>query len=105
MPLTFVTGDTRPALFGVIHEADDPTAVLDLSGCTVRFQMRKADDRRYTVNAEATIVSPSEGEVRYTWATNDLNVPGTYLVQWEVTFPDTSVQTTATPVEIEVRRA
>lgn len=103
--LTFVTGNTRPAILGVIHEEGDPDAVIDLTGCTVRFQMRKEDDRRFTVNAAAQIIDADTGAVKYQWATNDLNVPGIYLVQWEVSFADTSTQTTALPVEIEVRRA
>lgn len=105
MSLTFVTGNMRPSLTGVIHEEGDPTALINLTGCTVRFQMRKSDDKRFTVNAAASVVDAAGGEVRYDWAANDLNVPGTYLVQWEVTFPDNKTQTTAEPVEIEVRRA
>jgi hypothetical protein len=55
--LTFVQGDTAPDITAVIHEEDDETAVVDLTSASVRFQMRKVDDRRYRVNAAATCPS------------------------------------------------
>jgi hypothetical protein len=66
--------------------------------------MRKADDRRFTINAEAEILDPDAGQVRYRWATNDLTTPGEYLVQWEVTYADARIQTTAVANTITVRR-
>lgn len=102
MTLEFVVGDTAPAINGTIRVSETEAAV-DLSGCEVRFQMRKADDRRFTVNAAATITDGPGGLVVYSWAANDLSVPGTYLVQWEVTYNDDRVQTTSTET-IRVRR-
>jgi len=102
--LTFVQGDTAPDLQATLHDADDSTDVLDLTGATVRFQMRRPDDRRFTVNAEAEILDEDAGTVRYRWGANDLNVPGDYLVQWEVTYADARIQTTATANTITVRR-
>lgn len=102
MTLEFVQGDTAPAVTGVIVHVSDETP-LDLTGASVRFQMRKPDDRRFTVNAGATITDAAAGAVRYTWAVNDLTVPGGYIVQWEVTYADTRVQTTSQE-SITVRR-
>lgn len=102
MSLTFVQGDTAPAITAQItHDTD--SSPLDLTGATVRFQMRKADDRRFTVNELAVKVSDPEGRVSYAWGPNDLAVSGDYQVQWEVTFADTRVQTTSTST-ITVRR-
>lgn len=102
--LVFVQGDTAPDLGAVLHVKGDPTTPIDLTGASVRFQMRKRDDRSYTVDAAATIVDEDEGEVVYEWDTNDLAVPGDYDIQWQVTFADLRVQTTATPNVIRVRR-
>jgi hypothetical protein len=102
MSLVFVQGDTAPAITATITHDSDGSPV-NLSGATVRFQMRKADDRRYTVNTIATLVDAPNGQVSHSWGANDLVVPGTYLVQWEVTYPDTKVQTTSTG-EVTVRR-
>ena len=102
--LVFVQGNTSPDIGAVLHVKGDPTTPIDLTDCTVRFQMRKPDDRTFTVDAAATIDDEPAGEVSYQWTTNDLAVPGVYDVQWEVTFPDLRVQTTATPNLITVRR-
>ena len=66
MSLTFVQGDTAPDIAAVIHEEDNPTAVIDLSlASAVRFQMRRMDDKRYQVNAAATIIDGPTGRVSY----------------------------------------
>ena len=102
MTLEFVQGDTAPAITATIALKSDLSPV-DLSGASVRFQMRKPDDRRFTVNAAATVTNASAGAVRYAWATNDLTVPGEYVVQWEVTYADLRIQTTGQET-ITVRR-
>lgn len=104
MSLTFVQGDTAPDISAIIHEEDAPSSVVDLTNATVRFQMRRQDDHRYTVNASATVVDAQAGTVRYSWGANDLAVPGTYVVQWEVTYLGGRVQTTSPEVTITVRR-
>ena len=104
MALVFVQGDTAPDLNAILHIKDNDAEVIDLTDCVVRFQMRKADDRRYTVNNEADIVSHVGGSVRYQWGPNDLSVEGDYLTQWEVTYSDDRVQTTESPETITVRR-
>jgi len=103
--LTFVQGDTAPAIRSTLHDLDNATEVIDLTDCTVRFQMRKADDRRFTINNTATVVDAEDGTVRYLWGPNDLSVAGEYEVQWQITFPDSRKQTTAETETIRVRRA
>lgn len=101
-----VQGDTRPVVRSNLYERDsNPRVYIDLSGLTtVRFQMRKEDDKYYTVNAAATITSTASGGVQYQLAANDLQTPGEYLIQWEVTFPDGKVQTTSVANPVTVRR-
>jgi hypothetical protein len=104
MSLTFVQGDTAPDITAIIHEEDTPSSIIDLTSCTVRFQMRRSDDKRYQVNAAAQLLSAPNGSVSYSWGANDLSVPGTYVVQWEVTYPGGRVQTTSPEVTVTVRR-
>lgn len=99
---TFVQGDTAPPIRSQIRKEDDTPK--DLTGVTVKFQMRKSDDKRYTVDAAASVDDADEGRVSYSWAPNDLAVPGDYICQWELTFGDGRVQTTEPPNEITVRR-
>lgn len=98
---TFVQGDTEPAITAVLQRGDTPES---LAGATVRFQMRKGDDKQYTVNAAAQVIDPAAGAVKYLWGASDLNVPGDYSVQWEVTFQSGRIETTDPPNTITVRR-
>lgn len=102
--LVFVQGDTGPDIAAVLHVKGEPTNFIDLTGATVKFQMRKPDDRVYTVDAAATVVDAAAGDVLYQWGPNDLGTPGIYQVQWEITFPSGRKQTNATANLIEVRR-
>jgi hypothetical protein len=99
----YVQGDTGPdplyQLFDI--ETGDPQPLTD---CDVYFQMRKPDDRKYTVNALATIMDAAEGKVRYPWGATDLDIAGIYQIQWEIHFPDNEVITTKELRYIEVRK-
>jgi len=100
--VTVTQGDTAPDLKATLSYSDgDP---VDLTGASVRFQMRRPDDRRYTVNGEATIEDENLGKVSYSWGPNDLAFTGEFQGQWEVTFPDSRVQTSDPPNTITVRR-
>lgn len=101
---TFVQGNTGPDITAKLHaegNVDDP---VDLTNATVKFQMRRPDDELFTVDAAADIVSALQGQVSYSWGATDLSVSGDYDAQWEITFPDGKVQTTAVPNRIFVRR-
>ena len=63
--LSVVSGDTAPPLIGTITNADG--TAYDLTGCTVRFQMRLLTEYRWTVDSTATITSASGGLVSYTF--------------------------------------
>ena len=102
---TFVQGDTAPSIVAQLHDVLDPTKPLDLSQATsVRFQMRKPDDRLFQVDAEASITNESQGLVLYSWSATDLGVDGEYDAQWEVHWNDGKIQTVETPNRINVRR-
>jgi hypothetical protein len=98
---TWVQGDTEPAITSTLNRAG---AAESLVGASVKFQMRKVDLKNYTVNAASSIVDAALGKVKYVWSASDLNVPGEYLVQWEVTYLSGRVETTDPPNTITVRR-
>lgn len=74
---------------------DDGTLVADLTGCTVNFIMRRQDAPTgpAKVNALAELVTPSRGQVRYSWVGTDTDTPGLYNAEWQVTYPDGRKQT------------
>lgn len=98
-----VQGDTRPVINATLH-TQGTTDPIDLTECSVKLQMRRADDKHYSINGSCSIVDPLAGTVSYSLGANDLNTPGDYYVQFEVTYPDNRVQTTATLIPIKVRR-
>jgi hypothetical protein len=102
---TWVQGDTGPDYVAVLSAINDP-ALLDLTEvASLKFQMRKPDDRRFTVNAPASVVGPpTNGRVRYQWGPNDLAYPGEYDTQIELVYIDGQIQTQALPTRITVRR-
>ena len=105
--MEWVTGDTKPDIAAQIplldSDGEETGSNANLAGATVKFQMRRPDDKRFTVNGAATVNDAANGLVSYVWGANDLSVAGTYYVQWEVTWADSSQQTTKV-AEITVRR-
>lgn len=97
----FVQGDTEPPITATLQRNG---VVEDLTGASVRFQMRKADDKHYTVNGSAAFIDADAGTVKYAWGASDLNVPGDYIVQWEVTYASGRIETSDPPNTITVRR-
>jgi hypothetical protein len=95
--MEWVTGDTKPDISARLPLLDEEGAetgsYANLTDATVKFQMRRPDDKRFTVNKPAVVVDAPNGIVRYTWAADELSIPGEYQVQWEVTWVDSSKQT------------
>jgi hypothetical protein len=102
---TFVQGNTAPDIVAQLHDELTPTVPLNLTTATsVKFQMRKPDDKWFTVDNTATITNASQGLVTYSWGVKDLNVDGEYDTQWEVHWVDGKIQTVAKTNRILVRR-
>jgi hypothetical protein len=68
----------------------DNGVVVDLTGATVKFQMRPVAGGTLKVDTAATVVSATLGQVKYSWASADVNAQGTYRGWWLVTFSDTT---------------
>lgn len=90
--LTLVASDTAPSVFGTITDVDGNPR--NLTDATVRFQMRLAMDRRFTVDASAVVVTALEGRVRYDWQAGDLATAGDYVSRWRITYQDGSIEHT-----------
>jgi hypothetical protein len=102
--VTLVQGDTRPSLEATL-KVTRTQAALDLStAAAVKFQMRQVNNRRYTVDSPAVVISAEDGSVRYDWQTGDLAVAGDYVGQFEITWNDGTIQTTRPANTITVER-
>lgn len=89
---TMKANDTLPRLRSTLTYSD--ASVVDLTGSSVQFIMRTVDPGAPKVKAAAAIVTASApAVVEYTWAAVDTDSPGSYLGEFEVTFPDSRVRT------------
>jgi hypothetical protein len=99
-----VAGDTGPAITGTIHKRGDTSDIEILTGATVKFQMRRARDRKLMVDTAATVIDAASGTVSYALDVNDTAIAGDYVYQWEVTYTDGKIQTTFETKELTIRR-
>jgi hypothetical protein len=101
MKYTFVQGDTLPILTETIK---GPNGVaVDLTGATVKFHLWRPGEAA-KVNAAGSVYDASGGIVKYSWGTTDLNTPGLYNAEWEITFIGGGIQTTHL-FQIQVRES
>ena len=97
-PILMKAGDTAPAVQATLLDAAG--AAVDLTGASVRFLVAtKTEPRTTVVDAAADIAQVgdgsdgSKGTVVYVWAPGDTDAAGSYDVEFEVTFADSTVQT------------
>lgn len=97
---------------------EDSNGVVDLTGASVGFRMRRLSDGSEKVNAGAQIVAESSAElssadapnVVYEWGDSDTDTPGIYEAEWVVTYEDGSKERfpqdpTRPFIVVEVQRA
>lgn len=102
--LVVTQGDNKPDVTATLRDKLTG-AVLNLSNVTqVFFRMRKADDKRWTINAAGTITDAPNGRVRYSWGANDLANDGDFEAYWHLVYNDATKQSTVPVNTIEVRR-
>lgn len=82
-------GDTSPSLIYALT----PTSV-DLTGATVRFNMRLSGGATKVNRAAAVIVTPTVAPtVQYNWTVADTDTAGFYEAEFEITYPGGAVET------------
>lgn len=79
---TMTQGDTLRSIEATLYGPDG--AVIDLTGCTVKFLMRRQNSAVLKVQSLATIVTAAAGIVRYSPLSGDVDTPGLYLGRWKV---------------------
>ena len=82
-------GDTSPSLIYAL----DP-ATVDLTGATVRFNMRlKSGATKITRAAAVIVTAVGTPTVRYNWQAADTDTAGFYEAEFEVTYAGGAVET------------
>lgn len=90
MAFSIKQNDTSPALQATLK--DSSLAVIDLTGSSVRFHMKSVDGT-LKISSSMTITDATGGIVQYNWVSGDTDTVGTYYVEFQVTYPDLSVET------------
>lgn len=85
---TFKRGDQLPDYTATLQVGSGSAAeAIDLTNCTVRFLMALQPSGSPKVDAAATVDgTATDGNVRYAWEPTDLDTPGDYSVEWEITY-------------------
>jgi len=90
MSFTIKQNDTSPSIQATLKDASG--SAIDLSGANVSFHMKPLSGD-IKVDSSMTITDATNGVVRYDWQSTDTDTVGTYLVEFEVTYSDNSVET------------
>lgn len=84
--------DTLPVIEATLSfEGESGTPMPSLIGTQVTFVMRRLDGIAPMFKKPAVVLSADR--VRYAWEPGDTSVPGSYVAEWEVVFPDLGKQT------------
>jgi hypothetical protein len=90
MAFSIKQNDTSPSLQATLKDASlNP---IDLTGATVMFHMKSVGGT-VKVDQQMTITDATGGVVQYDWQSGDTDTVGTYYVEFEVTYADSSVET------------
>lgn len=83
----------------------DANGAINLTGATVRFQMRLPGSSTLKVDAAATVVNAVAGQVSYAWQGTDTDTPALYVAWFEVTYSGPKpLNAPEPPLVIEVTR-
>lgn len=83
--------DTVPSIRAELQNGNgDP---VDLINANVRFLMRAIGANQTTVSAAAVVITPASGVVQYNWIAADTDTIGSYQAEFEVTYPDGTIET------------
>ena len=84
--------DTRPELDVFLR--DDKDRTINVTGATVKFNMRNASDNIVKVNAgSVTTVTSTGGRVKYSFSSADTDTAGNFDGEFQVTFVGGQVET------------
>ena len=77
--------DSRPELD--VYLRDDKDRSINITGATVKFNMRAASDNTIKINnGSVTTVSSTAGRVKYSFTTTNTDTSGNFDGEFEVTF-------------------
>lgn len=101
IPIIVKQNDRAPEV--AIQVTDGAGNPVDVTTATaIRFHMKNRWTGVVKVNAEAGIVNGLTGDIKYVWAAADLNTPGYYVAEFQITFPGGQTLTVPNAENIEI---
>jgi hypothetical protein len=98
--IRLVQGDTKPRLNFTVKQDG---VVVDITGATVRFKFRKFGSSSNIFSRSCTIVNGALGTCYVDFQAGDLVDSGIHVGEIEVTYADSSIQSSKTLIEFDVR--
>ena len=87
---TLKQNDTKSTLyFNVKNERDG--SIISLINCSAKFQMKEFNGTALKVNGVMNINDPPNGQCGYQFSNDDLDTPGAYNAEIEITYSDSKV--------------
>lgn len=83
--------DTVPSIRATLQNGSGNP--VDLIDATVRFHMRAIGASAVKVDGVVNIINESLGLVQYNWIGADTDSIGSYQAEFEVTYPDGTIET------------
>lgn len=83
--------DTVPSIRATLQNGSGNS--VDLINATVRFHMRAIGSTTAIVDASAAIINDAGGIVQYNWDAADTAEVGSFQAEFEVTYPDGTIET------------
>lgn len=90
MSFSIKQNDTSPALLATLKDFEGDA--INLTGASVLFHMKDLNGTM-KISQAMTITNATLGLVRYDWQAGDTDTVGTYYVEFQVTYSDSSVET------------
>lgn len=99
--MTFTRGDDVLFELELVGEDDEP---LNLTGCSVRSQVRAKPNGYMPLEFDTEIVDPAAGRVRFTASHEDTKLIRLTTAQWDVEITDSGgyVNTIIGPAPVEI---
>lgn len=91
MAFNIKQNNTSPSLQAILK--DGSGTVINLTGASVRINMKAVGGTGLKVNSAMTIVNATGGIIQYDWQSGDTDTVGSYALEFEVTYSDGSLET------------
>lgn len=83
-------GDTVPALEATLTDQDGP---INLTTATSVKLLAKSRTDATTISGTCSIVSAAQGKISYTWVSGNTSAPGSYDMEFEITWGVGQIET------------